>query len=55
MREVKLRNYQAECLEKINKMESVNKKIVFIATDGAKNVIMTEVAKNTKGRILIVY
>lgn len=54
MREVKLRNYQAECLEKINEMEAGNKKIAFIATGGGKTVIMAEVAKNTEGRVLIV-
>lgn len=51
---MKLRLYQEECLDKVREMNIGERKIVYIATGGGKTVIMASIAKETKGRVLIV-
>lgn len=51
---IKLRDYQEECVNKINEMINEEKKIAYLATGSGKTIIMAEVAKNTSGRVLIV-
>lgn len=51
---VTLRDYQIECIKKINNMTQNEKKIVQIATGGGKTIILSELARQTKGRVLIV-
>jgi superfamily II DNA or RNA helicase len=51
---MKLRGYQAECVNKINEMNNIEKKICYMATGAGKTVIMGTVAKQSEGRVLIV-
>lgn len=51
---MQLRKYQIECIEKIQEMNSNDKKIVYIATGGGKTVIIASLAKECKGRVLII-
>lgn len=50
---MKLRKYQEECVNKINKMKEGEKKIAFLATGAGKTIIMSYVASLEKGRVLI--
>ena len=45
---MQLRKYQIECIEKIQEMNSNDKKIVYIATGGGKTVIIASLAKEWK-------
>ena len=51
---MKLRDYQIEAVDAINSMNSTDKKIVYMATGSGKTVVMATVAKQAKGRVLIV-
>ena len=51
---ITLRDYQKECVDKINAMKTEEKKIAYLATGAGKTIIMSEVTKNTTGRVLIV-
>jgi superfamily II DNA or RNA helicase len=51
---MELREYQKECVEAIQQMETGEKKIVYIATGGGKTIIMSELARRTNGRILVI-
>lgn len=51
---MKLREYQEQCVEAIQGMEIGEKKIVYIATGGGKTIIMSELARRTNGRILVI-
>lgn len=51
---IALRDYQKDCVNKINEMETKRKGIVYLATGAGKTIIMSEVSKNTTGRVLIV-
>ena len=51
---MKLREYQINCVNAIQGMEIGEKKIVHIATGGGKTIIMSELARRTNGRILVI-
>ncbi len=51
---MELRKYQIECLEKVKEMEVGEKKVVYLPTGSGKTVVMSAIAKDTEGRILIV-
>lgn len=51
---MELREYQINCVDTIQGMEVGEKKIVHIATGGGKTIIMAELARRTKGRILVI-
>lgn len=51
---MKLRGYQIDCIEKINIMHQGDSKICYMATGAGKTIIMATVAKESKGRVLIV-
>jgi superfamily II DNA or RNA helicase len=51
---MELREYQINCVDAIQGMEIGEKKIVHIATGGGKTIIMSELARRTKGRILVI-
>ncbi|NRU52499.1 DEAD/DEAH box helicase [Clostridium beijerinckii] len=51
---MKLREYQKQCIKAIQTMQIGEKKIVYSATGSGKTIIMSELARITKGRILVV-
>ncbi|BCZ47600.1 hypothetical protein psyc5s11_36670 [Clostridium gelidum] len=51
---MKLRPYQIECLDKVREMNIGEKKICYLPTGSGKTVIMSAIANETKGRVLIV-
>lgn len=51
---MKLRDYQQECVDKMMNMDKNIKGIACIPTGGGKTILMSEIARNTTGRILIV-
>ncbi|MDU1566434.1 MAG: DEAD/DEAH box helicase [Clostridium sp.] len=51
---ITLRDYQKDCISQINAMKIGMRKIAYLATGAGKTIIMSEVAKNTTGRVLIV-
>lgn len=51
---MELREYQIKCLEKVKEMHVGEKKVVYLPTGSGKTVVMSAIAKDTKGRILIV-
>lgn len=51
---MELRKYQIECLEKVKDMQVGERKICYLPTGSGKTVVMSAIAKETKGRVLIV-
>lgn len=51
---MELRDYQIECVDSINNMSGMDRKICYISTGGGKTVCMASIAKYTSGRVLIV-
>lgn len=51
---IQLREYQQECLDRINEMKIGERKIAFLATGAGKTIIMSKVASQENGRVLIV-
>lgn len=51
---MKLREYQKQCVEAIQTMQIGEKKIVYMATGAGKTIVMSELARITKGRILVI-
>ena len=51
---MELRNYQVECLNKINELQEGAKNIIEIATGGGKTVIFSKLIAETKGRCIVV-
>ncbi|WP_342985793.1 DEAD/DEAH box helicase [Clostridium saudiense] len=51
---IQLREYQQECLDRINEMKIGERKIAFLATGAGKTIIMSKAASQENGRVLIV-
>lgn len=51
---MELRDYQVECLNKINELQEGTRNIIEIATGGGKTVIFSKLIAETKGRCIVV-
>lgn len=51
---MELREYQKNCVDAIEGMDIGEKKIVYMATGSGKTIVMSAIAKENEGRILIV-
>lgn len=51
---MELREYQIECLDKVKEMHKGEKKVCYLPTGSGKTVVMSAIAKETEGRVLIV-